>query len=83
MNGLGNKMTEVRGIGMGQGLQTNHPVDLKALSVGERFLPESCALMSSVEVRTLDSLLKSRTVTGFSSGAGKKVGLKRKEGRMV
>lgn len=37
MNGLGNKMTEVRGIGMGQGLQTNHPVDLKALSVGERF----------------------------------------------
>lgn len=52
MNGLRNKMSEVRGVGMGQGLQTNRPVGLRALCVGERFLPESCALMSSVEVRT-------------------------------
>lgn len=52
MNGLRNKMSEVRGVGMGQGLQTNRPVGLRALRVGERFLPESCALMSSVEVRT-------------------------------
>ena len=37
VNGPGNKMSEVRGVGMGQGLQTSHPVGLRALSVGERF----------------------------------------------
>ena len=38
MSGRGKKVSEVRGVGMGQGLQTTHPMVLRALNVGERLL---------------------------------------------